>query len=108
MCFAEVPGNLELTTRSSHRSLSATRKKRKPSPDAASVDEVKAFAQGTVIPSVHTTKPPGVSALTLAKNGELFVSGGCAPPFLLSTRLWQVDTNQTPQLFVPATEWTRV
>lgn len=58
------------------RRLSATRKKRKPSPDAASVDEIKAFAQGATVPSVHTTKPPGVSALTLAKNGELFVSGG--------------------------------
>jgi hypothetical protein len=85
--------------------LSATRKKRKPSPDAASVDEVKAFAQGTVIPSVHTTKPPGVSALTLAKNGELFVSGGCAPlPSYLrgfggnsSKQLWSLRPLQNGQ-----------
>lgn len=76
--FKKCRETFELTAPSSRRRLSATRKKRKPSPDAASVDEVKAFAQATVIPSVHTTKPPGVSALTLAKNGELFVSGGCA------------------------------
>ncbi|KAG0656235.1 hypothetical protein C6P46_000391 [Rhodotorula mucilaginosa] len=71
-----LPADAKQRVEQTVAALSATRKKRKPSPDAASVDEVKAFAQGTVIPSVHTTKPPGVSALTLAKNGELFVSGG--------------------------------
>ncbi|GAA5990215.1 hypothetical protein JCM10908_005877 [Rhodotorula pacifica] len=71
-----LPADAKQRVEQTVAALSATRKKRKPSPDAASVDEIKAFAQGTTIPSVHTTKPPGVAALTLAKNGELFVSGG--------------------------------
>ncbi|GAA5874731.1 hypothetical protein JCM3774_004794 [Rhodotorula dairenensis] len=71
-----LPADAKQRVEQTAAALSATRKKRKPSPDAASLDEIKAFAQDTTIPSVHTTKPPGVSALTLAKNGELFVSGG--------------------------------
>jgi pre-mRNA-processing factor 19 len=57
--------------------LSATRKKRKPSPECATPDDVKAYAQSTTIPSLHTTKPPGISSLALAKDGDLVVTGGC-------------------------------
>ncbi|POY73405.1 hypothetical protein BMF94_3743 [Rhodotorula taiwanensis] len=71
-----LPADAKQRVEQTAATLSAGRKKRKPSPEAATIDEVKAFVQGTTIPSVHTTKPPGVAALTLAKNGELFVSGG--------------------------------
>lgn len=57
--------------------LSATRRKRKTPPSAATADEVKTFVQGSTIPSLHTTKPPGIAALSLAKDGELVVTGGC-------------------------------
>jgi len=57
-------------------SLSATRKKRKPTAEYATPAEVKTYVQASTVPSMHTTKPPGLSALTLAKEGSLIVTGG--------------------------------
>ncbi|GAA5992507.1 hypothetical protein JCM11641_001916 [Rhodosporidiobolus odoratus] len=56
--------------------LSGTRKKRKPSPETATPADIKAYVQTATVPSLHTTKPPGVSALALAKDGEVLVTGG--------------------------------
>lgn len=57
-------------------SLSATRKKRKPAEGYATPAVVKTYVQNTTVPSLHGTKPPGISSLDLAKGGELFVTGG--------------------------------
>lgn len=57
-------------------SLSATRKKRKPAPDAATPAEIKTYTETSNIPSVHGTKPPGISALALAKEATVTVTGG--------------------------------
>ncbi|SCZ87646.1 BZ3500_MvSof-1268-A1-R1_Chr2-2g05112 [Microbotryum saponariae] len=57
-------------------SLSATRRKRKAPADYATADAIKAYTTTTAIPSLHTTKPAGLSALALAKDASLIVTGG--------------------------------
>jgi pre-mRNA-processing factor 19 len=57
-------------------SLSATRRKRKPAADYATPDTLKTYVQTAAIPSLHTTKPAGLSALALAKDASLIVTGG--------------------------------
>ncbi|BGP49722.1 hypothetical protein JCM10450v2_005627 [Rhodotorula kratochvilovae] len=71
-----LPADARKRVEETHEALSATRRKRKTPPEAATADEVKTFVQGNTIPSLHTTKPPGIAALTLAKDGELIVTGG--------------------------------
>ncbi|GAA5900537.1 hypothetical protein JCM8208_000528 [Rhodotorula glutinis] len=73
---AALPADAKKRVEQTHETLSATRRKRKTPPSAATADEVKTFVQGATIPSLHTTKPPGIAALTLAKDGELVVTGG--------------------------------
>lgn len=57
-------------------SLSSTRKKRKAPEGYASQDSVKAFTQSATVPSLHGTKPPGISALEAVNGGSSFVTGG--------------------------------
>lgn len=56
--------------------LSATRKKRKPAEGYATPADLKTYTQSATVPSMHGTKPPGISALDLAKDGEVLVTGG--------------------------------
>lgn len=56
--------------------LTAGRKKRKPAAETATTDIVKSFVQTIAIPSLHGVKPPGVSAIDLANEGSLIVTGG--------------------------------
>lgn len=57
-------------------SLSATRKKRKPAPGYAIPDNVRSYTQTTSIPSLHATKPAGISALDLSSDGSVALTGG--------------------------------
>ena len=61
-------------------SLTTTRRKRKPAPGYATADEVKEYVEIEVIPSLHSTSPPGITALdVLSEEGEsdgLVVTGG--------------------------------
>lgn len=60
-------------------SLEAARKKRKqdkPPASTATSADVQTYVESATIPSMHTTKPPGVSALALAKEGTMVLTGG--------------------------------
>ena len=57
-------------------SLSSVRKKRKPAPGYVNAETLKKFVQINHIPSLHATKPPGISALDLAADGNVVVTGG--------------------------------
>ncbi|KAK4702029.1 pre-mRNA-processing factor 19, partial [Phenoliferia sp. Uapishka_3] len=69
---ADARARVEETT----KSLSATRKKRKPAATYATPADLKTYLQSNTIPSLHGTKPPGVTALALAKSASLLVTGG--------------------------------
>ncbi|GAA5939683.1 hypothetical protein JCM1841_001150 [Sporobolomyces salmonicolor] len=71
-----LPTDARQRVEETNAALSATRKKRKPAPDAATPAEIKTYTQTTTVPSMHGTKPPGVSALTLAKDSTIIVTGG--------------------------------
>ncbi|GAA5894225.1 hypothetical protein JCM6882_007606 [Rhodosporidiobolus microsporus] len=73
---AGLPADARQRVEETNAALSATRKKRKPAPEAATPADVKTFTQTATVPSLHTTKPPGVSALDLAKDGQVLVTGG--------------------------------
>ncbi|GAA5889605.1 hypothetical protein JCM5296_002409 [Sporobolomyces johnsonii] len=73
---AGLPADARQRVEETNAALSATRKKRKPAPDAATPAEIKTYTQTTTVPSMHGTKPPGVSALTLAKDATIIVTGG--------------------------------
>lgn len=57
-------------------SLSLTRKKRKPEPGYVSKTTIKEYVQTSHVPSLHATKPAGITALDLAKDGKTVVTGG--------------------------------
>lgn len=57
--------------------LSATRKKRKPSPGYATAADVKSFTPKHAIPSLHAASPAGITALAVSKkNPSQFLTGG--------------------------------
>lgn len=57
-------------------SLSEQRKKRKAPADYVKADGVKSYTQINHIPSLHNTKPPGITALDVAADGNTVVTGG--------------------------------
>ena len=57
-------------------SLSSVRKKRKPAPGYADAEAVKGYTQISHEPSMHATKPAGITALDVAADGNVVVSGG--------------------------------
>lgn len=57
-------------------SLSSVRKKRKPAAGYANAAAVKGYTQINHVPSLHATKPAGISALDVAKDGNIVVTGG--------------------------------
>ncbi|KAJ9121807.1 hypothetical protein QFC22_002430 [Naganishia vaughanmartiniae] len=61
---------------STHQALSSTRKKRKPAPGYTNAEHVKSFIQQTTVPSLHATKPAGITALDVSMDGNLAVTGG--------------------------------
>ncbi|GHJ87554.1 hypothetical protein NliqN6_3956 [Naganishia liquefaciens] len=71
-----LPSETESIITATHAALSSTRKKRKPAPGYATLADVKAFTQQTTVPSLHATKPPGITALDVAADGQLAVTGG--------------------------------
>ena len=57
-------------------SLSSVRKKRKPAPGYATAESLKSYVQINHVPSLHATKPAGISALDVASDGTVVVTGG--------------------------------
>ncbi|GAA5852372.1 hypothetical protein JCM8547_006758 [Rhodosporidiobolus lusitaniae] len=83
---AALPAAAKQRVEETAAALSAGRKKRKPSPESATPEVVKTFTQTSTVPSLHTTKPPGVSALDLAKDGEVLVTGGLDKDVIVFSR----------------------
>ncbi|GAA5933363.1 pre-mRNA-processing factor 19 [Sporobolomyces koalae] len=81
-----LPADARKRVEETNASLSATRKKRKPAADAATPAEIKTYTETANIPSVHGTKPPGISALALAKDAAVTVTGGLDKNVLLYDR----------------------
>ncbi|SCV70453.1 BQ2448_1847 [Microbotryum intermedium] len=73
---AGLPADIAQIVKDTNKALSATRRKRKPPADYATADAIKAYTTTTAIPSLHTTKPAGLSALALAKQASLILTGG--------------------------------
>jgi pre-mRNA-processing factor 19 len=65
-----------LAVLSSFFSLSATRRKRKPAPGYVKSDGIASYTQTSHVPSLHATKPAGITALDLAADGNVIVTGG--------------------------------
>ena len=57
-------------------SLSSVRKKRKPAAGYVTPDAIKSYVQTSHVPSLHATKPPGITALDLASDGKTVLTGG--------------------------------
>ncbi|KAF7731561.1 hypothetical protein EC973_009325 [Apophysomyces ossiformis] len=57
-------------------SLSQGRRKRKPPTDHTPVDTVKTFTQTKTIPSLHSSRTPGITAVDVDQSGKLILTGG--------------------------------
>ncbi|KAK8865963.1 hypothetical protein IAR55_001112 [Kwoniella newhampshirensis] len=71
-----LPAEVEAQIMETNQALSSGRRKRKPAPGYTKADDVKAFVQTSHVPSLHATKPAGIAALDLAKDGNVVVTGG--------------------------------
>lgn len=71
-----LPAEVEATIMETNQALSSVRKKRKPAPGYANADAVKSYVQANHVPSLHATKPAGITALDVAKDGNVVVTGG--------------------------------
>ncbi|KAG8892319.1 hypothetical protein FRB99_002804, partial [Tulasnella sp. 403] len=72
-----LPADVLSTIEETNASLSSQRKKRKPPPDYAQPAQVKAYASLNTVPSLHSTKPAGITALQVsAINPSHFLTGG--------------------------------
>ncbi|ORY74061.1 putative nuclear matrix protein [Leucosporidium creatinivorum] len=83
---AGLPAEAKARVAETNKSLSATRKKRKPAEGYATPASLKTYVQSATVPSLHGTKPPGIAALDLAKSGSLIVTGGLDKAVLLYDR----------------------
>jgi pre-mRNA-processing factor 19 len=72
----KLPEPVESIIASTHASLSSTRKKRKPAPGYTTPAQIKSFTQQSTVPSLHATKPAGITALDVSADGKLAVTGG--------------------------------
>lgn len=57
-------------------SLSQGRRKRKPPAEHTPVDVVKTFTQTSTIPSLHTSRSPGITAVDVDHSGRYILTGG--------------------------------
>ncbi|WWC66302.1 uncharacterized protein I206_100203 [Kwoniella pini CBS 10737] len=71
-----LPAEVEAKVMETNQALSSGRKKRKPAPGYSKAEQVKAFTQISHVPSLHATKPAGITALDVAKDGNTVVTGG--------------------------------
>ncbi|KAK1926737.1 putative nuclear matrix protein NMP200 [Papiliotrema laurentii] len=71
-----LPAEVEAKIMETNQALSSVRKKRKPAPGYATAEDVKKYTQISHVPSLHATKPAGISALDLAQDGKTVLTGG--------------------------------
>ncbi|KIR74959.1 pre-mRNA-processing factor 19 [Cryptococcus deuterogattii CA1014] len=71
-----LPAEVEAKVMETNQALSSVRKKRKPAPGYKKADDIKSYTQINHVPSLHATKPAGITALDLAQDGNTVVTGG--------------------------------
>lgn len=71
-----LPADVDKILIDTNATLSATRRKRKPAPGYVTATEVRTFTQVSTVPSLHATKPQGITALDLSADGNLALTGG--------------------------------
>ncbi|WVR05916.1 hypothetical protein IAU60_002942 [Kwoniella sp. DSM 27419] len=71
-----LPAEVEKRIMDTNQALSSGRKKRKPAPGYSKADQVKSFTQTSHVPSLHSTKPPGIASLDVAQDGNVVATGG--------------------------------
>lgn len=71
-----LPADVDKILLDTNAALSATRRKRKPAPGYVTATEVRTFTQVATVPSLHATKPQGITALDLSADGNLALTGG--------------------------------
>ncbi|KAI7853041.1 WD40-repeat-containing domain protein [Circinella umbellata] len=59
-----------------NKALSEGRRKRKPPAEHTSIDEVKTFTQTSTIPSMHTSRSPGITSVDVDHSGQFILTGG--------------------------------
>jgi pre-mRNA-processing factor 19 len=57
-------------------SLSSTRKKRKAPANYVSAETLSSFAETSSVPSYHSSKPAGITAVDISADGNLALTGG--------------------------------
>jgi pre-mRNA-processing factor 19 len=72
-------------------SLSSVRRKRKLAPGYSKAADVKTYTQTSTVPSVHGTKPPGITALDLSLDGKLALTGGADK----TVQVYDFDSEKT-------------
>ncbi|EIW72796.1 hypothetical protein TREMEDRAFT_67061 [Tremella mesenterica DSM 1558] len=71
-----LPAEVEAKILETNQALSSVRKKRKPAAGYVTAERIKDYTQINHIPSLHATKPPGISTLDLASDGNVVITGG--------------------------------
>ncbi|KAL7423644.1 hypothetical protein Q5752_001225 [Cryptotrichosporon argae] len=71
-----LPKEVEAVFVDTNAALSATRKKRKAPAGYANADAVRGYTQIAHVPSMHATKPAGITALDLSASGNVALTGG--------------------------------
>ncbi|WWC86281.1 uncharacterized protein L201_001154 [Kwoniella dendrophila CBS 6074] len=71
-----LPSEVEAKIMETNQALSSGRKKRKPAAGYPKADQIKGYTQISHVPSLHATKPAGITALDVAQDGNTVVTGG--------------------------------
>ena len=61
--------------------------------------EVGALKQTDTIPSMHSTKPPGIASLDVARDGDLILTGGCVAYLRVAELSQLTSSKQNGQKF---------
>ncbi|KAI7866575.1 WD40-repeat-containing domain protein [Spinellus fusiger] len=73
---SSLPKQVLLTIAETSDALSADRRKRKAPTDYTSIDTLKTFTQTLTVPSLHSSRTPGITALDVDVTGNLVLTGG--------------------------------
>ncbi|KAG0175132.1 hypothetical protein DFQ30_000615, partial [Apophysomyces sp. BC1015] len=72
----KLPENVIEKINETSEELSKTRRKRKPPTDHTSAETIATFTQTSVIPSLHTSRSPGITSVDVDHSGKLILTGG--------------------------------
>ncbi|KAI7903503.1 WD40-repeat-containing domain protein [Cokeromyces recurvatus] len=67
---------IEKMTKTSEELSQNRRSKKKPPVEFASIDSVKTYTQTSTIPSLHSSRSPGITAMDVSQNGNFILTGG--------------------------------